>query len=74
MKKQTLKQKKEALKSSPKPTKPATKVTQQQAAPQITNEQYMLQVMTDRCKQLEMTILKLAQEMAALKGKKGDKK
>ena len=45
-----------------KPVAPAT-------APMISNEQYMLNVMTTRCKTLETQVLAMAQEIARLKQK-----
>ena len=45
------------------------KPIQSQPAPMISNEQYMLNVMTTRCKTLETQVIQLAQEVARLKTK-----
>jgi hypothetical protein len=45
----------------------AAPVQQNVQQPQMTNEQYMLNVMTDRCKQLEAQLVAVAQEVGRLK-------
>ena len=54
------------------PPKKAVEAVQRATAPQqpvISNEQYQLSVMTDRCKTLEQQLIRVAQELGRMKEK-----